>query len=37
VLFLLTDNLLAPIVAHAAYDAVALAWTRRAIANRLIP
>jgi membrane protease YdiL (CAAX protease family) len=35
-LFLWTGNLLAPILAHAAYDAVALWRTRQAIAARRI-
>jgi hypothetical protein len=37
VLYALTDNLLAPIVAHAAYDAIALDVTRRALAGRSTP
>ena len=34
VLLELTDNLLAPLIAHALYDAVALDYTRRAIAAK---
>ena len=34
VLFATTSNLLAPIVAHAVYDAIALEYTRRAIAEK---
>ncbi len=33
VLFAVTDNLLAPMAAHALYDAVALEYTRRAVAH----
>ena len=33
VIYLVTDNLLAPIVTHMLYDAVALEYTRRAIAE----
>ncbi|MFC2953258.1 CPBP family intramembrane glutamic endopeptidase [Marinicaulis aureus] len=33
VLYMLTDNLLAPIAAHALYDAVALEYTRRAVSH----
>ncbi|PQA86738.1 CPBP family intramembrane glutamic endopeptidase [Hyphococcus luteus] len=33
VLFAVTDNLLAPMAAHALYDAVALEYTRRAVVN----
>ncbi len=32
-LYMLTDNLLAPIAAHALYDAVALEYTRRAVSH----
>lgn len=36
ILYALTDNLLAPMVTHALYDAVALEYTRRAIAGHAL-
>ena len=33
IIFLFTDNLVTPMVTHALYDAVALEYTRRALAN----
>ncbi|WP_375206014.1 CPBP family intramembrane glutamic endopeptidase [Hyphococcus sp.] len=33
VLYMLTDNLLAPIAAHTLYDAIALEYTRRAVSH----